>query len=404
MNYVRESERNIPVAAETDVLVAGGGIAGIAAALAAARAGKRTLLVEREFALGGMATLGLITIYLPLCDGFGHQVVFGIGEELLRLSISFGAEAEYPSSWLDGGSFEERCRQRFRVRFNPNLFALCAEKLLRESGVEILYGTVVCGAQREGRRLESVFIENKSGRSAIRARTFVDCSGDADLCALAGAKTTLHPGGNALADWYYSLDGGRYDLHMFGLADVIPEQRESYAGAAKTDAIGGFRFSGVDGAELSEAVQRAHEKLLGDVLKRRETSPDYVPVSMSSVPLVRMSRRLCGRSTMAAGDETRTMPDSIGMTGDWTRKGPIFEIPFSSLVGDDVCNLIVAGRIISADEPVWNVTRVIPPCAVTGQAAGTAAALFDSFDEADVPLLQKKLREAGVRLHREEVL
>lgn len=404
MSFIVEPERKTSVFGETDVLVVGGGIAGISAALAAARCGRRTMLVEREFALGGMATLGLITIYLPLCDGLGHQVVYGIGEELLRLSIEHGAEAEYPSAWLDGGSLEERCAQRFRVRYNANLFALSAEKLLRETGVEILYGTSVCGVQMDGRRIEYAIIENKSGRGAIKARSFVDCSGDADLCAFSGAQTALHPGGNALADWYYSYQNGQVDLHMFGLADVIPEQREKYAGTAKTDAIGAFRFSGVDGAELSEAVQRAHEQLVLDVLKHREKEPEYVPVTMASIPLVRMSRRICGRYTMTAGDDERTMPDSVGLTGDWTKRGPIYEIPFSALFGPDVSNLITAGRIISADEPVWNVTRVIPPCVVTGQAAGTAAAMFDCFDATDVTALQKKLREGGVRLHREEVL
>ena len=113
MEQFIEQRRQIPISAETDVLVVGGGIAGVSAALAAARCGKRTMLLEREYALGGMATLGLITIYLPLCDGMGHQVVFGIAEELFRLSISMGAEAEYPSAWLDGGSMEERVRQRF---------------------------------------------------------------------------------------------------------------------------------------------------------------------------------------------------------------------------------------------------------------------------------------------------
>ena len=85
-SYLTEPRRRTPVAAATQVLVAGGGIAGIAAALAAARHGKQVTLLERQFALGGMATLGLVTIYLPLCDGRGNQLVFGIGEELLRLS------------------------------------------------------------------------------------------------------------------------------------------------------------------------------------------------------------------------------------------------------------------------------------------------------------------------------
>ena len=85
-----------------DVAVCGGGVAGISAALAAARLGKRVILFEREYILGGLGTSGLVTIYLPLCDGYGRQVSFGIAEELLRLSIKHGAEDRYPANWLDG--------------------------------------------------------------------------------------------------------------------------------------------------------------------------------------------------------------------------------------------------------------------------------------------------------------
>jgi hypothetical protein len=344
----------------------------VAAALAAARNGAKTLLLEREYALGGLATLGLITIYLPLCDGMGHQVCFGIAEELLKLSISLGAEAEYPSAWLDGGSAEERTRQRYRVRYNPNLFALLAEKLLRETGVTIRYGTVACAVQTASGRIESVVVENKSGRSAIRVKNVVDCSGDADICHLAGADTYVNPKGNGLADWYYYLRDGKVDLDMFGLADVLPAERDKHDEAtAKTGSIGSMRFSGVDGSELSEAVQQAHGLLLADILHRRESAPGLVPVSMSSIPLVRMSRRLCGRGTLTAADANTYIADSVGMTGDWTKRGPVYELPFSSLVGGKVSNLIAAGRVISVSDEVWNVTRVIPPCAVTGQAAGT---------------------------------
>ena len=84
-----------------DVAVCGGGFAGISAALAASREGKSVVLFEKEYMLGGLGTAGLVTIYLPLCDGFGHQVSFGIAEELLRLSIRYGAEGSYPENWLD---------------------------------------------------------------------------------------------------------------------------------------------------------------------------------------------------------------------------------------------------------------------------------------------------------------
>ena len=111
-NCVTEKERQIPNSHSCDVLVAGGGIAGVAAALAAARNGADVLLLEREYTLGGLATLGLITIYLPLCDGRGNQVIYGIPEELLKLSIKYGAEQNYPAAWLEKGRVEERISTR----------------------------------------------------------------------------------------------------------------------------------------------------------------------------------------------------------------------------------------------------------------------------------------------------
>ena len=149
--YIQEPERTLPVRyADYDVIVAGGGIAGIAAALAAARAGKRVLLLERMFALGGLATLGLVTIYLPLCDGKGHQLSFGLAEELLKLSIREGWERDYPDTWLSGST--EHGRQRYKVRYNAQVFAILAEQLLAEENVKILYGTTVCQVLRSGSR------------------------------------------------------------------------------------------------------------------------------------------------------------------------------------------------------------------------------------------------------------
>ena len=141
MNTLTEPARVLPVIDDCDVLVCGGGVAGIAAALAAARTGARTVLLEREFLLGGLATLGLVTIYLPLDDGCGHQVSFGIAEELLRRSIRSGiVEDRYPAGWLDGTPNADG--PRFEVQYNPNAFAVEVEKLLTDAGVKILYGTL----------------------------------------------------------------------------------------------------------------------------------------------------------------------------------------------------------------------------------------------------------------------
>lgn len=407
-NFIIEPERKIEVTSSCDVLVAGGGIAGIAAAIAAARGGKKVTLVEREYALGGMATLGLITIYLPLCDGEGNQVVYGIAEELLKLSIKHGAEANYPEAWLNGGNLEQRMQQRYIAQYNPHLFALRVEALLNELGVTILYGTVVCAVKKNGNKISHVILENKSGRTAIEVQSVIDGTGDADICHLAGAKTALHAKGNGLASWYYYIQSGEVKLKMFGLADVVPgrepDGKNTAAGKEykniKVESLDkNLRFSGVDGDELSRAVIAAHEKMFEDINKFHNEDNSYLPVTISTIPLVRMSRRLVGVYTMDDSEERVFMKDSIGMTGDWRKKGPVFELPFGTLYGHEVTNLLAAGRDISVTDTMWDITRVIPPCAVTGEAAGTAAAMGNDFTKTNISELQERLTAAGVKLH-----
>ena len=412
METIHEEARSLPVRKRCEVLVVGGGIAGIAAALAAARGGKKVLLLEREYALGGMATLGLVTIYLPLCDGAGTQLSFGIAEELLKLSIEQGAEANYPAAWLEGGSPEERIRQRYMVQFNPHLFAMRVEQLLADAGVEILYGSVLCSAAAAEGRIGYVVIENKSGRSAIRAESFIDCTGDADLAWHAGAPTALHEGGNGLAGWYYYRTGGKVALKMFGLADAAPgtprkpavgKEDEEFRSVKVASLDEGFRFSGVDGEELSRSVLAVHRKMYDDILARRAEDESYYPVTMSTIPLVRMSRRLCGAYTMDESEERVRFPDSIGMTGDWRNRDRAFELPFRSLYCPEIRNLLTAGRDISVTDRMWDITRVIPGCAVTGEAAGTAASLSADFPALNVEELQARLQLNGQKIHLDEV-
>ena len=415
MSMLLETAREIPVRLECDVLVAGGGIAGIAAALAAARGGRKVILVEREYALGGMATLGLVTIYLPLCDGEGHQLIYGIGEELLKLSIEHGAEANYPSAWLDSDDPEPRKLQRYLTQFNPHLFAMRVEQLLQKENVKILYGSVVCSADVQDGKIRHVVIENKSGRSAIRVGAVIDTTGDADVCSLAGAPTALHEGGNGLAGWYYYQKADQIRLKMFGLADVVPPKKGENAPHApdknvnyQASVVGAldrsFRFSGVDGEELSDSVLIVHKKMYDDIMENHAKDESYLPVTMSTIPLVRMSRRLCGEYTMDDSEDHVSFPDSIGMTGDWRKRGPAYEIPYRTLYCASVRNLLAAGRDISVTDRMWDITRVIPGCAVTGEAAGSAAALGDDFPALDIDRLQEYLKTAGVKLHLHEVL
>lgn len=382
-----------PVTDSCDVLVAGGGFAGIAAALAAARTGADVLLLEREFILGGLGTAGLVTIYLPLCDGLGNQVSFGIAEELFHLSIKHVVEDKYPKPWLEGGTKEEKAETRFQVRYNPHLFAITVEQLLIENGVRILYGTSAVSVQKEGKKITAVMLENKSGRSAVTVRkSVVDCTGDADICKYAGAKTEQFAAGNVISAWHYYLENGKLKLTMLGAKDIAGTKDDEEVGISKD------RFAAVEGKEISHMVQLSHQRTYEDLMSYFDTENRRIPVTLPSIPQVRMTRRICGKYTMDLTEERKEFPDSVGMFGNWRKKGPAYHLPFSTLYGDDVENLITAGRCISVTDDMWNISRVIPVCAVSGQAAGTAAAMTDNFSTLDITALQEKLIQDGVVL------
>ena len=376
------------------VLVCGGGFAGIASALAAARQGADVLLLEREYILGGLGTAGIVTIYLPLCDGEGHQVSFGIAEELFMLSMKHGAEDRYPKAWLENGTLEEKIKKRFEVQFNPHLFALTAEKLLLDNGVRILYGTTAVSVHKTDDNIDAVIVENKSGRYGISVeRSVVDCTGDADICKLSGAETVNFGQGNILAAWHYSLSKEGLRLRMKGACD-IPDKLKT----EETKALIPRRFTGLDGKELSEMVQLSHEQIYNDVIANKEKDESYVPVTLPTIPQIRMTRRIAGIYTMDDTEMHKDFADSVGTFSDWRKRGPVYKLPFSTLYGKDVKNLICAGRCISVTDAMWDITRVIPVCAVTGEAAGVAAAMTDDFAVIDIKDLQKKLINAGVKI------
>ncbi len=381
-----------------DVAVCGGGFAGIAAALAAARMGKRVVLFERGYMLGGLGTAGLITIYLPLCDGCGHQVSFGLAEELLRLSIRYGAEDEYPANWLDGVGSRTVKDPRFRVRYNAQMFAILAEKQLLAEGVEILYGSYVTDTKVKDGRILSLSVENKAGCCEYFISSVVDATGDCDIAAYADAPTATYRKGNLYAGWYYYTNASGYNLRKQGAVDATDEEI-----ADPTSPLPAGHFSGLDARELSSAVCRSHSMIFEDWLAKREKDPATVISTIPTVPQVRMTRRIVGAYTLSEGQDHTYFEDSIGMVSDWRKRGPVYEVPFRTLYCDNIKNLIVAGRCTSTDDEVWDVMRVIPCCAVTGQAAGTAAAMTDDFPSLDVKALQSTLEKAGVVLHERDL-
>lgn len=390
------------VTASCDVLVCGGGFGGISAALAAARQGKKVILLEKQFILGGLGTAGLVTIYLPLCDGLGRQVSFGIAEELFRLSISLGAEDQYPANWLDSQDPALRTEKdpRFKVRYNAQLFAILAEQLLQKEGVTILYGTYAVGVQKNADKIEAVIVENKSGRQAITVSSVVDATGDCDIACFADAPTETFRQGNVLAAWYYSFGEAGYELNCLGFCDIPEDQKENNK---KVELLVPKRFTGLDGAELSEMMQLSHASTLNHVLQRRQEDTSIVPTTIATTPQIRMTRRIVGEYTLHDTQVHTFFPDSIGMVSDWRKRGPVYEVPFSTLYSKDVKNLITAGRCTSVTDSMWDIMRVIPCCAVTGEAAGVAAAMTDDFSALDVEKLQSALRSKGVVLHEKDL-
>ena len=398
---ILEENLQIGVIKEYDVAVCGGGVAGIAAALAAARQGKKTVLFEKQYMLGGLGTAGLITIYLPLCDGYGHQVSFGIAEELLRLSISEGAEDLFPDNWLNKEGSRTEKDQRFKVRYNAQVFAILAEQLLIDEGVDILYGTYVVGVHKDADKITHLITENKSGRCAYKVKSVVDSTGDCDIAHFAGTPTDVFHRGNMLASWYYSVGSKGYELHQLGCCDIADEEKTSQN---KVVRINNRRFAGLEGKEISEMVSLSHKSVLSDFLKRKNKDPEYWPVTIASVPQLRMTRKIVGEYELSDKEEHKFFEDSIGMISDWRKRGPVYEVPFRTLYNHNVKNLITAGRCTSVDENMWDIMRVIPCCAVTGQAAGTAAAMTDDFSSLDVNDLQEKLKSACVVLHEKDIV
>lgn len=345
-----------------DVLVAGGGIAGIAAALAAARNGARTCLIEKEYALGGLATLGLIIIYLPLDDGQGVQMSGGIAEELLRLSLVDGP-GEIPSVWRGECSQQERSGIRYQVEYNAATMMINAEQLLLQEGVTLFYDARLAGVQTRDDRVSSVTVDTKLGPLVLSAQAFVDATGDADLIYFAG-EPTVDDATNRRTGWYYSYNGQKVQLHQLTdpFYDPITPETLTYSGTSLND--------------ISRHMVDMRAMIANHSRRLRELGQHAYPFMIPAFHGLRMTRRLDAPTVFDAQQhEGHFFPDAVGMIGNWRRPQGRYTLPLSALQAPLHNNLYAAGRCISARGDGWDLARVIPSCAVSGQAAGTAAAL-----------------------------
>lgn len=371
---------------EYDVLVCGGGIAGISAALASARRGAKTCLLEKGYALGGLATLGLIVVYLPLCDGAGTQMTAGIAEELLKLSIKFGP-GSIPQCWRDNTTQKD---ERYLLEYNPASLIIAAEQLLVSEGVEILYDARISGVGADNNKIDYVVIETKTGKQNIYAKSFIDATGDGDVCYFAGEKM-IDEAQNSLTGWYYSYDGENISLH---------KQTQPYSGAIPKE---NRLYSGTDIKDISEHLINSRRMIMEhiDALNKSNDKQSY-PLIIPTFHGLRMTRRIDnGFEFSEDKHEDVWFDDAIGMIGNWKYPNKRYVIPYRTIIAVKNANLYVAGRCVSSDKSGWDLTRVIPTCAVTGEAAGVAAAMQSlSNYQPDIKNIQNILLDNGVLIDK----
>jgi hypothetical protein len=443
---VQEPARGTPVYGDFDVLVVGGGPAGLAAAVAAARHGARTLLVERYGFLGGMGTAGGVTNFAGLYGrraGEMQQLVHGVAAELLQRIEALGG-LNAPQDGLQG---------RIRVRsYDVAAYKCAADGLVLDAGVQLLLHAAAAGVLMApgpgpgggARQLAAVLIETRSGRQAVRAQQVIDCTGDADIAHFAGLPYTLGDGhgdmlypstmfriGNvdapraqaAIGD-FKAIDGlmaqaaARYDFPRAG-AILRPQRnpREWRANVTQLRNEQGRAVDATDARQLSAAEVEGRRQIVQYMRFLRAEVPGFEQAEISEIAAqvgVRETRRVHCRH-MLTGDEVlagAVFDDSIGLNAwpvekhvaggvEWAfphDPGHSFnQLPFRMLVPHGVDNLLVAGRCAGMEHLGQSAARASGACFVMGQAAGTAAALRCQR-RFDLPRLQACLQADGAVL------
>lgn len=434
---VAEAARDIPLHARCDVLVVGGGPSGIAAAIAAARLGARTILLERHNHLGGLSTGGLVIWIDRMSDWSGNLVIRGFAEEFLARLPTEAKAGPSPSAW---GSRDAATAAWWAARTSafhgivthsptcdPEVMKLTAQEMVLESGAEILFHA--WGAEpivAEG-AVRGVFFESKQGRRAILAGCTVDATGDGDLFARAGAafnddiderdihhcmNTSWLFGGVNMpryqrwraeqpAEFSAFLQHGRERIRLFDKA--FASWRDDVALFMGPRLSG---YSAVDVEDLSAVEIQSHRLMAQHLALYREGAPGFENAFlMLSAPQlgVRHARRLRGVAAVTRADwDGRVRPDEIGVSPSLAPKFPNVSVPYGALVPEKLDGLLAPGRHVSCDPNSHSFLREIPQCWLTGQAAGVAAAQAVAAGVAPrqvpIPALQAALRAGGAHL------
>jgi hypothetical protein len=452
---IKEPARDIDVCYEADVVVIGGGPGGIGSALAAARCGASTVLVERYGHLGGMATGGLVTIIPNLSDISGKQQIAGICQELIDRMDTRGA-TDYPKK-EDWGSTDEklvnhyidanlawfyiredlnigRKRVLYTALTDPEIMKCELNNMMEEAGVKLYLHSWGVRPIVDGNTVKGVFIENKSGRQAILAKVVIDCTGDGDLLQPAGAEcdTRMIPGLRIAAFAFPFWIG---NINMKKVEEFRSTQPEKYAelmqelgkqgGAAfylkdlvkHHDGLVWFHpfFPSMHQDDINE-INRVELEGRKKMHLSYEFYRKHVPgfensyIALSSMQLgIQGGQRVVGEYVCGAKDivSDEIFPDTIAVfpdndNGEISAKHPNVCIPYRSLVPKKIDGLLVACRAFSSEWQFNEYFNLIPHCVAFGQAAGTAAALAVKAGieprKVNYSTLQKSLIGQGVIL------
>jgi hypothetical protein len=451
MMRVLEPERRTRVRAQVDVVVCGGGPAGVGAALASARSGANTLVVEHYGCLGGCATSGLLNRLGPYHDQ-EKMIVGGIPFEVLERLVKLDAAImPHPGPWggVDGPNAD------YWAPFDPETLKFLLDTMAEEAGVSVLFDTRVVGAMVTAGQVQGVLLESKSGREAVLAKVVIDATGDGDVAASAGAPYEQGRPGDGLTQpiglfsKVHNLDRDEtacfLDEHRAEILDqadrrgeTVPRPIVAGYGAGSDNLLrsdetyyNADHVHGADAtnvAEISRAWVEARRQIWQSYSFARRNLRGYEGAYIAATGAmlgVRESRRVLGEYVLTGEDvlASRKFPDAIGryacyidvhavgrpgQESTYNRKSPeagtSYDIPYRCLVPREVENLLVVGRCFSATHEGLASARMMPCCMVMGQAAGTAAAMAASQGtpprRLDVAALRETLFAQGVSLNR----
>lgn len=407
---IHRPARDIPVMLETQVLVCGGGPGGVAAAVAAARLGAKVTILERYNHLGGLATGGLVLV-LPHFIDDGRQTIGGLGLESRDAMLATG------EAWSHSPRNDS-------VYFDPEALKWLCIKQCVDAGVEVLHHCWLSDALVEDGKVTGVIFESKAGTQAALADLVIDATGDGDIFAWAGAEFEKSDQSIGIPFRVGGLDLGRWmawvkdhpdesrefwaDLHqkiewpgqVFYIAGMNQEQGTAWGNNYYREA------DALDPRVLSEIELGGRMKIRQALDLLRAEMPGWEKcwlIDTVSQLGVRRSRRLKGLYQIT-GPQTAMAdwrhPDAIGRGNDFRKEGLVYDLPYGSLVPEKLDGLLTCGRCLSCDHDALEPIREIHVCWVSGEGAGTAAALAvkDGIQprEVNVPALQETLRAANV--------